>query len=91
MHCSLSGSSIHGIFQARVLEWGAIAFSVDSLEVILNLLDTVFLDQDPKFIFNLQQGWKQQGTGNANPDLKHLLPKTDLFHLLLFTIPLSSF
>ena len=25
--CSLAGSSIHGIFQARVLEWGAIAFS----------------------------------------------------------------
>ena len=25
--CSLLGSSIHGIFQARVLEWGAIAFS----------------------------------------------------------------
>jgi len=28
MGCSLSGSSVHGIFQARVLEWGAIAFSV---------------------------------------------------------------
>ena len=28
MHCSLPGSSIHGIFQARVLEWGAIAFSI---------------------------------------------------------------
>ena len=28
MDCSLRGSSIHGIFQARVLEWGAIAFSV---------------------------------------------------------------
>ena len=28
MDCSLLGSSIHGIFQARVLEWGAIAFSV---------------------------------------------------------------
>ena len=27
MHCSLPGSSVHGIFQARVLEWGAIAFS----------------------------------------------------------------
>ena len=27
MDCSLRGSSIHGIFQARVLEWGAIAFS----------------------------------------------------------------
>ena len=25
MDCSLPGSSIHGIFQARVLEWGAIA------------------------------------------------------------------
>ena len=27
MDCSLPGSSIHGIFQARVLEWGAVAFS----------------------------------------------------------------
>ena len=26
--CSLPGSSVHGIFQARVLEWGAIAFSI---------------------------------------------------------------
>ena len=25
--CSLPGSSVHGIFQARVLEWGAIALS----------------------------------------------------------------
>ena len=28
--CSLPGSSVHGIFQAKVLEWGAIAFSVSS-------------------------------------------------------------
>ena len=27
MDCSFPGSSVHGIFQARVLEWGAIAFS----------------------------------------------------------------
>ena len=27
MDCSLPGSSVHGIFQARVLEWGVIAFS----------------------------------------------------------------
>ena len=27
MDCSLPGSSIHGIFQARILEWGTIAFS----------------------------------------------------------------
>ena len=31
MDCSLPGSSVHGIFHARVLEWGAIAFSVQSL------------------------------------------------------------
>ena len=29
MDCSLPGSSVHGIFQARVLEWGATAFSKD--------------------------------------------------------------
>ena len=27
MDCSLPGASVHGIFQARVLEWGATAFS----------------------------------------------------------------
>ena len=31
MGCSLPGSSVHGIFQARVLEWDAIAFSEESL------------------------------------------------------------
>ena len=28
MDCSPPGSSVHGVFQARVLEWGAIAFSI---------------------------------------------------------------
>ena len=31
MDCSLPGSSIHGIFQARVLEWGTIAFATGRL------------------------------------------------------------
>ena len=37
--CSLPGSSVHGIFQARVLEWGAIALSarVTHTDKILNL------------------------------------------------------
>ena len=42
MDCSLPGSSIHGIFQARVLEWGAIAFSGKSSYKSLKLLK-VFL------------------------------------------------
>ena len=32
--CSLPGSSIHGVFQARVLEWGAIAFSDINARVV---------------------------------------------------------
>ena len=32
MDCSLPGSSVHGIFQARVLEWGAIAFSNSAIK-----------------------------------------------------------
>ena len=35
MDCSLPDSSIHGIFQARVLEWGAIAFSDPLISVSL--------------------------------------------------------
>ena len=38
MDCSLPGSSAHGIFQARVLEWGAIAFDVYSNTVKGNAL-----------------------------------------------------
>ena len=36
MDCSLTGSSVHGTFQARVLEWGAIAFSVYVYNFIQN-------------------------------------------------------
>ena len=35
MDCSLPGSSVHGIFQARVLEWGAIAFSTHGPQAYL--------------------------------------------------------
>ena len=41
MDCSLPGPSIHGIFQARVLEWSAIAFSELGLGMHLGF---IFLD-----------------------------------------------
>ena len=44
MDCSLPGSSVHGIFQARVLEWSAIAFSENDGNNILLELESV-----PKF------------------------------------------
>ena len=37
MDCSQPGSSVHGIFQARVLEWGAIAFSMEHWLLLLLL------------------------------------------------------
>ena len=49
MDCSLPGSSIHGIFQARVLEWGAIAFI--GFSVKLTKLKTPQLHRSPsKFL-----------------------------------------
>ena len=42
MDCSLPGSSVHGIFQARVLEWGAIAFFV------MYILNVIFLEMQIK-------------------------------------------
>ena len=48
MDCSLPGSSVHGIFQARVLKWVAIAFSsfmytddAKSLQSCLSLCDPI--------------------------------------------------
>ena len=43
MDCSLPGSSIHGIFQARVLEWGSITFSDWSIESSTNNSLGIFL------------------------------------------------
>ena len=43
MDCRPPGSSIHGIFQARVLEWGAIAFSNKSVGILF--LEDKFQEQ----------------------------------------------
>ena len=46
MDCSLPGSSVHGIFQARVLEWGAIGFvATDSKEDSSNSLGRTFSEE----------------------------------------------
>ena len=39
-YCSLPGSSVHGIFQARVLEWGAMAFSTRCGKEIANQISS---------------------------------------------------
>ena len=52
MDCSLPGSSIHGIFQARVLEWGAIAFSVTFIKLSTQLESAVSF----RILFDSLQG-----------------------------------
>ena len=43
MDCNLPGSSVHGIFQARVLKWGAIVFSILTYyKVQINIESCVF-------------------------------------------------
>ena len=48
--CSLPGPSVHGIFQAQVLEWGAIAFSESRLYQALISISTQ-ADTYPLFLF----------------------------------------
>ena len=43
MDCSLLGSSVHGIFQAKILEWGAIAFSTTSYLSKFQIYDRVLV------------------------------------------------
>ena len=45
MDCSLPGASVHGIFQARVLEWGAIAFSPALASRCLFFLSVKYCDR----------------------------------------------
>ena len=60
MDCSLPGSSVHGIFQARVLEWVAIAlalskpFSVLNSDVLVSLASLCHEDVDLHFSNNHQ-------------------------------------
>ena len=54
MDCSLPGSTIHGIFQARVLEWGAIAFSVFFLSCEQIIGSASRQDSEDRGFFRLQ-------------------------------------
>ena len=68
MDCSLPGSSVHGIFQARVLEWVAVAFS--SLTLLANKKSLV------------QSPWEHTcGHREAATEISPPLPTVNLFLL----------
>ena len=64
MDSSLPGSSVHGIFQARVLEWGAIAvfkYSWPLNNMSLNFRSTwiFFFSKNAAVLYDQQLGWIQ--------------------------------
>ena len=61
MACSLPGSSIHGIFQARVLEWDAIAFSVKLHTMSqIQIVPGFHTTQDLRTIFTFLNDWEKK-------------------------------
>jgi len=58
MDCSLPGSSVHGIFQARVLEWGAIAFSKQGCRKLKSESHSVM--SNPLWPHGLNSPWNSQ-------------------------------
>ena len=57
MDCSPPGSSVHGIFQAGVLEWGAIAFSDIHVQLGQIMDNKKQKDQNPQL--PLLKSWEQ--------------------------------
>ena len=73
MDCSLPGSSVHGIFQARVLEWGAIAFSENkSIQWLLLIIAK----------FRKSGSEKLVSPKNLNKKVKSPIPKSKVFSTL---------
>ena len=66
MDCSLPGSSIHGIFQARVVEWGAIAFS----EECSNYCTIALISHTSKVMLKVLQARLQQYVNRELPDVQ---------------------
>ena len=60
MDCSLLGFSVHGIFQARVLQWGATAF-FEVIYRIVKLINSVLSPEKPKALRKLAD--TSQGSG----------------------------
>ena len=75
MDCSLPGSSIHGIFQARVLEWGAIAVSHAS-KVMLKILQVRVQQYVNHQLPDVQAGFRKgRGTRDQIANIRWIIKK----------------
>ena len=92
MDCSLPGSSVHGIFQARVLEWVAIAFSISrsigpfqclvNVNYSSNLLDLSFQSSSPFFVYFGFLCLQISSVSNFHPDTRRAKVATSLGSLV---------
>ena len=71
MDCSPPGYSVHGIFQARVLEWGAIAFS-DSPGISVGPFPSLFLFQNENAHLNYCPCFTTVSLYGADQELPHV-------------------
>ena len=93
MDGSLPGSSVHGIFQARVLEWGAIAFSEKGSKRFHKKVD--IMSGNSHLLLSSQVflpdalGYHPQNTDQYSPTLFHALEKEMATHssVLAWRIP----
>ena len=84
--CSLPGSSVHGIFQARGLEWGAIAFSRDfpsSTYIYLGIRENI------GEFSSMQLHHMCSSLSTASQDTEHFLHASHLLSSHLFLVPNS--
>ena len=103
MDCSLPGSSVHGIFQARVLEWGAIAFSLNQVKPLLKVFQwipvafgikskLIRIFQDLAIVYLFSHHFLQSWSSPTCPTLTHLHSSQNaLLPRMIFSFfPISS-
>ena len=83
MDCSLPGSSIHGIFQARVLQWGASVFSAlisHARKVMLKILQARLQLYKNRELPVVQAGFRKgRGTRDQIANIRWIIEKAREF------------
>ena len=86
MDCSLPGSSVHGIFQARVLEWGAIAFSDSDASLSQILTESKIQHETETNWFTQKEGKLPHKIPSINHEKLELDSMTQCFNLMKYGI-----
>ena len=75
---AIPGSSVHGIFQARILEWGAIAFSAHASKVMLKILQARLQQYVNRELPDIQAGFRKgRGTRDQIGNIRWIITKQE--------------